>query len=165
VKAYEASAITFGEAKERSMEARNFLTTTSITSTHTRNENKWDANSLVMAKSLAKSVFSIKTSTSKVTEDDMEQSKDKDSEYESKKASKGQVTLKGMEMLCRGGSKAMSSNTGEEDKHMAGRESKDDESGSMEENKLKDSEGDLRREGAALTARMEEVLLDLKDTD
>jgi hypothetical protein len=59
----------------------------------------------------------------------------------------------------------MSSNTGEEDKHMAGSKSKDDKSSSREENKFKDSEGDLRREGAALTAKMEEVLLDLNDTD
>jgi hypothetical protein len=95
-KGYKASAITFGEAKERSMEAHNFSSTISITSTHTRIENKWDANSVAMAKSLAKSVFSIETSTSKVTKDDMDESKDKDSEDKSKKASKGQVTFKGM---------------------------------------------------------------------
>jgi hypothetical protein len=89
-KAYAASAITFGEAKKGSMEAHNFLPTTSITSTHTRNKKKWDASSVATAKSLAKSVFSIETSTSKVTEDDMEESKDKDSKDNSKKASKEQ---------------------------------------------------------------------------
>jgi hypothetical protein len=106
-KAYETSVIIFGKAKEGSMEAHNFLSTTSITSTHTRNEKKWDASSVATAKSLAKSVFSIETSISKVTEDDMEESKDDDSKDESKKASKEQVTFKGMEMLCRGDSKAM----------------------------------------------------------
>jgi hypothetical protein len=35
-KEYEASAITFGEAKEGSMEAHNFLSAASITSTHTK---------------------------------------------------------------------------------------------------------------------------------
>jgi hypothetical protein len=147
------------------MEAHNFLSTASITSTHTRNEKKRAASSVATAESLAKSVFSIETSTSKVTEDDMEESKDKDSKDESKKASKEKVTFKGTEMLCRGDSKAMTFNTGEEDKHMAGSKSKDNKSGKLEENEFKDSEDDMRREGAALTARMEEVLLDLKDTD
>jgi hypothetical protein len=98
-------------------------------------------------------------------EDDMEESKDKDSKEESKKASKEQVTFKGMEMQCRGDSKAMTFNTGEEDEHMAGSKSKDNKSNKLEENEFKDSEDDMRREGTALTARMEEVLLDLKDTD
>ncbi len=48
---------------------------------------------------------------------------------------------------------------------MAGSESKDNKSGELEENKFEDSEDDMRREGAALSARMEEVSLDLKDTD
>ena len=139
-----------------------FLSTASITSTHTVNKKKRDASSVATAKSLAKSVFSIETSTSKVTEDDMEECKDKDSKDELKKASKEQVTFKGMEMLCRGDSKAMTFNTGEEDKHMAGSESKDNKSGKSEENEFKDSEDDMRREGAALTARMEEVLLNRK---
>jgi hypothetical protein len=84
---------------------------------------------------------------------------------ESKKAFKGQVTFKGMEMLCRGDSRAMTINTGEKDKYMAGSQSKADKSSKLEENEFKLSEDDMRREGAALTARMEEVLLDLKDTD
>jgi hypothetical protein len=70
-----SSAITFGEAKEGSMEAHNFLSTASITSTHTRNKKKRDASSMAMAESLAKSVFSIEISTSKVTENDMGDSK------------------------------------------------------------------------------------------
>jgi hypothetical protein len=117
------------------------------------------------AKSLAKSVFSIEISTSKVTEDDMEETKVEDSKDQLKKASKEQVTFKGMEMLYRGDNKAMTFNTGEEEEHMAGSESKDDKSGKLEENKFEDSEDDMRREGAALMARMEEVLLGLKDTD
>ncbi len=48
---------------------------------------------------------------------------------------------------------------------MAASKSKDNKSGKTEENKFEDSEGDMRREGAALMARMEEVFLDLKDTD
>jgi hypothetical protein len=95
----------------------------------------------------------------------MEESKVKDSEDELKKASKEQVTFKGMEMLCRGDSKAMTFNTVEEDKHMTVSKSKDNKSRELEEKEFKDSEDDMRREGAALTARMEEVLLNLKDTD
>jgi hypothetical protein len=129
------------------------------------NKKKWDASSVAMAKSLAKSVFSIETSTSKVTEDDMEESEDEDSEDKLKKASEEQVTFEGMEMLCRGDSKATTFNTGEEDKHMAGSKCKDDKSSKLEENKFKDSEDDMRKEGAALMARMEEVLLNLIDTD
>jgi hypothetical protein len=164
-KAYEASAITFGEAKEGSMEPHNFLSTASIISTHTRNEKKQDASSVATAKSLAKSVFSIETSTSKVTEDDMEESKDEDSKDKLKKASKEQVTFEGMEMLCRGDSKAMTFNTGEEDKQTAGSESKDNTSRKLEENEFQDSEDDIRRERAALLVRMEEILLALKDSD
>ncbi len=147
------------------MEAHNFSSTTSITETHTRNEKKRDASSMATAKNLAKSFFSIETSTSKVTDDDMGESQDEDSKDELKKASEEQVTFDGMEMLCKGDSKAMTFNTGEEDKHLAGSKSKDNKSGKLEENKFEDSEDDMRREGAALMAKMEEVLLDLKDTD
>ncbi len=37
-KVHEASAITYGEAREGSMEAHNFLSATSITSIHMRNK-------------------------------------------------------------------------------------------------------------------------------
>jgi hypothetical protein len=76
--AYKASAITFGEAKEGAMEAHNFSLQASITTIHMQNEKKQDATSVASARTLAKSVFSIGTSTSKVTEDDVDESEEED---------------------------------------------------------------------------------------
>jgi hypothetical protein len=55
--AHEASAITFGEAKEGAVEAHNFSLQALITTTHTYNERKRDATLVTVARTLAKSVF------------------------------------------------------------------------------------------------------------
>ncbi len=75
---HEASAITFGEAKEGAVKAHNFSLQASITTIHTRNQKKLDAALVASAKTLTKTVFSIGTTTSKVTKDNMEDSKEED---------------------------------------------------------------------------------------
>ncbi len=55
----------FGEAKEGAVEAHDFSSSMSITTTHSKNEN--DSKSVVSQKTLAKSVFSV--GTSKITSD------------------------------------------------------------------------------------------------
>jgi hypothetical protein len=79
-KAHEATAITFGKAKEGAVEAHNFSSQASITTIHTHNRKKRDAVLVATSRTLTKSVFSIGTSnrTSKVTEDDLEGSKEED---------------------------------------------------------------------------------------
>jgi hypothetical protein len=69
-KAHEASAITYGEAKEGAVEAHNFSSTASVTTIHSSNKGKRDAKSVASSKTLAKLVYSIETS--KVTEDKTE---------------------------------------------------------------------------------------------
>jgi hypothetical protein len=64
---HNASAKTFGEAKEGSMEAYNFSLVQLVTSMHLVNEKKKNAKTVASVKSLAKLVFSIGTATSKVT--------------------------------------------------------------------------------------------------
>jgi hypothetical protein len=79
-RAHDASAITFGEVKEGSMEAYNFSLVQLVSSTHSVNKKKKDAKTVASVKSLAKLVFSIGTATSKVTKkDDMDDSKGNDS--------------------------------------------------------------------------------------
>jgi hypothetical protein len=82
-KIHNSSTITFGKAKEGSMEAYNFSLVQSVTSTHSINEKKKAAKTNASVRSLAKSVYSIDTGTSKVTaddtEDEMDNSKDKES--------------------------------------------------------------------------------------
>ncbi len=63
-RAHEASAITFGEAEEGSMEAHNFSLVASVTSTHSVNEKKRDTKTVASVKSLTKPVVSISTTTS-----------------------------------------------------------------------------------------------------
>jgi hypothetical protein len=77
-KAHKATAITFGKAKEGAVEAHNFSLQASIITTHTHNKKKWGSALVATARMLSKSVFSIGTSngTSKVTEDDLEGSKE-----------------------------------------------------------------------------------------
>jgi hypothetical protein len=82
-KIHDASTITFGEAKEGSMEAYNFSSVQSVTSTHSINKKKKAAKTNALVRSLTKSIYSIDTGTSKVTaddtEDEMDDSKDKES--------------------------------------------------------------------------------------
>jgi hypothetical protein len=77
-KAHEASTITYKEAREGAMEAHNFSSSASITTTHSRNEKKRDAKSVASEKTLAKSVYSI--DTSKVTEDNTDEERNESRE-------------------------------------------------------------------------------------
>jgi hypothetical protein len=52
-KAHEATAITYGEAREGAMEAHNFSSNASITTTHSKNKKKRDAKSVASKKSLS----------------------------------------------------------------------------------------------------------------
>jgi hypothetical protein len=98
-KAYDASAILFGEAKEGAMEAYNFSSSASITTIHST--NRMD-KSVATTKTLAQSLFSIKTGTSMVTDgkdnngiSDTESFKIKDHN------GKGLIAIKGMEIMDR----------------------------------------------------------------
>ncbi len=165
-KAHKASAITYWEAREGLMEAHNFPSATLITSIHTRNEKKRDASSVAMFKSLAKSVFAIKTTMLKVTEGKMEESKEEeDSESKQIESNQERVTINGIGMLNGNNNKAMLLKTGEADKDMAGNEPNKKESSKFKENKFEESEDKMRRAGAALIARMEEASIDLADTE
>ncbi len=100
-KAHEASAITYGEAKEGALEAHNFSSSASITTTHSRNERKRDAASVATEKTLAKSVYSL--DTSRVTEEDDMEDKKNESKEESNSDDKShatkKITIEGMKML------------------------------------------------------------------
>ncbi len=76
---------------------------------------------VAMAKSLAKTVFSIGTTTLKVTEDKMEESEEEeDSKSKQIKSNQEWVTIDGIRMLNSNDNKAMLLKTGETDKDMAG---------------------------------------------
>ncbi len=81
-KIHDASTITFGEAKEGSMEAYIFSSVQSVTSTHLINEKKKAAKTNASVRSLAKSVYSIDTGTSKVTADNTENKMDNSEDKE-----------------------------------------------------------------------------------
>jgi len=106
----------FGEAKEGAVEARNFSSSMSITTIHSKNEN--DSKSVVSQKTLAKSVFSV--GTSKITSggsDEEETDEDEGSVYEEESTAKSvAVKIEGMQMLTREQSINMSSVSGLKDK-------------------------------------------------
>jgi hypothetical protein len=116
-KAHKASAITFRETKEGAVEAHSFFLQASITTMNTHNEKKWDASLVASAKTLAKSVFSIGTSnsTSKVAEEDPEESKEEEEDSNKDKLQKERkrVAIKVMQMLEKKKSTAMPFATGE----------------------------------------------------
>jgi len=98
-KGHTASEIMFGEAKEGAVEAHDFSSSMSITTTHSKNKN--DSKSVVSQKTLAKSVFSV--GTSKITSDgsgEEETDEDDGSDYEEEGAAKPSgVKIEGMQML------------------------------------------------------------------
>ncbi len=99
-KAHEASAITYGEAKEGAIEAHNFSSNASLTTIHSSNKRKSDAKSVASSKTLAKSVYSI--DTSKVSEDGTEDEKeDKEEESEDNKnpSANKKVAIEGMRIV------------------------------------------------------------------
>jgi hypothetical protein len=98
-KAHEASAITYGEAKEGALEANNFLLTASITTIHLKNEKKRDAKSVASEKTLAELVYSI--DTLKVTEDDTDEERNgtEGSNNDKKPSASRRITIEGMRLL------------------------------------------------------------------
>jgi hypothetical protein len=158
---------TFGEAKEGSMEAYNFSSVQLVTSTHSVNKKKKDAKTVASVKSLAKSVFSIGTATSKVTvEDDTNDSEGNDSsngEEEGSKKDRKTIAIQGMGILAGKGGKPKATKTRtEDDKVMKGAGSKDSKA-EDEEDKYQDDE-EMAKAGADLTKRTAKASGDLINT-
>jgi hypothetical protein len=166
-RAHNVSVITFGEAKEGSMEAYNFSLVQSVTSTHLVNKKKKDAKTVASVKSLAKLVFSIGTAISKVTkEDNMDDSKGNDSSNGKEEGSKKDgktIAIEGMGILTEKGGKPKATKTRtEDDEVMKGAGSKarkaEDKAGKYQDDK------EMATAGADLTKRMAEASGDLIDT-
>jgi hypothetical protein len=166
-RAHNVSAITFGEAEEGSMEAYNFSLVPSVRSTHLVKEKKKDAKRVTSVKSLAKSVFSIGTATSKVTkEDNMDDSKGNDSRNGKEEGSKKDgktIAIEGMGILTgKGGKPKATKNRTEDDEVMKGAGSKaskaDDEAGKYQDDK------EMAKAGADLSKRMAKASGDLINT-
>jgi hypothetical protein len=107
-KAHEASAITYGEAKEGAVEAHNFSSKASVTTIHPSNKRKRDARTVTSAKTLAKLVYSI--DTSKVTEDGTENEKnckEEKSGNNGNPSTNKRVAIEGMQIVVRKQKKAM----------------------------------------------------------
>jgi hypothetical protein len=99
-KAHQASAITYGEAKEGAVEAHNFSSKASVTMIHSSNKRKRDAKSVATVKTLAKSVYSI--DTSKVTEDGIEDEntgKEEESDNNGNPGASKKIAIEGMQVL------------------------------------------------------------------
>jgi hypothetical protein len=98
---YNTNAIMFGEAKEGAMEAYNFSVNASITTIHATKNT--DGKLVATAKTLAQSIFSVETGTSKVTDRD---NKEDEPYNEAGKADEqvghGKIAIKGMEIRRRG---------------------------------------------------------------
>jgi hypothetical protein len=155
-KAQEASAITYGEAREGAMEAHNFSSSASITTTHSRNEKKRDAKSVASEKTLAKSVYSI--DTSKVTEDNTDEERNglgEGSNNDEKPRTNKKIAIEGMQLLVERKKKAMlfeteSMNGSDNDDKNSVKDSKDkeEESRETEDSKEEDREGEGSNEEA-----------------
>ncbi len=107
-KAHEASAITYGEAKEVAVEAHNFSSKASVTTIHLSNKSKRDARKVVSAKTLAKLVYSI--DTSKVTKDgteDKKNGKEEESGDNGNPSANKRVAIEGMQIVVGKQKKAM----------------------------------------------------------
>ncbi len=90
------------------MEVQNFSLQALITTPHTQNEKKQDARLIASARTLKKSVFSIRTTTSKVTKDNLDEREEEDgSKEECPKNKEQMIAIKGMQMLSDEKSKAM----------------------------------------------------------
>ncbi len=99
-KAHKASAITYREAKEGAVEAHNFSSKASVTRIHSSNKRKRDAKSVMTAKTLAKSVYSI--DTSKVTEDETEDEntgKEEESDDDGNPGASKKIAIESMQVL------------------------------------------------------------------
>jgi hypothetical protein len=140
-KAHEASAITYGEAKEGAVEAHNFSSKVSVTTVHLSNERKRGATSVASAKMLKKLVLSI--NTSKVTEDGTENRSNGEEEGSNNgknpNASK-RVAIEGMQIVSRKQKKAVLFDTAS-----AAKEENNNEGGTNDHSKNidnKDNQGD-----------------------
>ncbi len=128
------------------MEAHNFSLQASNTIIHTCNKKKRDAASVSLARTLMKKVFSIGTTTSRITENNLEEREDEDeSKEEAPQREDKRVALKGMQMLSGEQSKAMSFKTGEEG-NMKDREDKKREFQDLDKN-MKKAEAELTESG------------------
>jgi hypothetical protein len=95
---YNAAAITYGEAKEGAVEACNFSTVLSVTSTHSAKGKESEEKS-VTAQTLVKLVYSIGMS-SRVTKDwDDESDKEKGDDKADGSSESKQVMIDGMDIL------------------------------------------------------------------
>ncbi len=166
-RAHNASAITFGEAKEESMEAYNFSLVQLVTSTHSVDEKKKDARSVASGKSLAKLVFSIGTTTSKVTKvDNMDDSEGTDSSNGKEEGSKKDgktIAIEGMGILMREGGKPKATKTRTEDDNVIKGTGSQDNKAEDKEDKYQDNK-EMAKAGADITKRMAEASGDLIDT-
>jgi hypothetical protein len=168
-RAHKASAITFNEAREGSMEAHNFSSMASlVTSTHWQNKKTQEAKTVASVKSLANLVFSIGTTTSKVTKDDMDESKEDNSsngEAEGSKEGGKTIAIKGMGILTGNDitPKAIKTSTGDVNEGMEDTAPRD---GTANEKELDDQEDDkdMERAGADFAARVAEASGELADT-
>ena len=107
-KAHEASAITYGEAKEGAVKAHNFSSKASVTTLHLSNKRKRDARTVASTKMLAKLVYSI--DTSKVTEDrteDKKNGKEEESGDDGNPSANKRVAIEGMQIVVGKQKKAM----------------------------------------------------------
>ncbi len=139
------------------MEAHNFSSMALVTLTHLQNEKMQEAKTVASVKSLAKLVFSIGTTTSKVTKDDMDESKEEDSsngEAEGPKEGEKTIAIKGMGILTGNDTKPKATKTGTGDANEEivdtahrDRAAKKKEPDDQEDNK------DMERAGADLAAK------------
>jgi hypothetical protein len=94
-KSHNALAISFGEAPEGAVEAHNFSALASVTTTHSCNKKKRDAESVVTKQTLAKSIMSI--GMIKVTNESKGKNEDESNDNKVESMNEGRkVTIKGM---------------------------------------------------------------------
>jgi hypothetical protein len=168
-KTHNASAITFGKAKEGSMEAYNFSSVQLVTLIHSINEKKKAAKTDALVRSLAKSIYSINTGTSKVTEDNVDDEIDSSGDEDSSNgndtgpnARGNKVAIEGMGILeGKTGKQEAATNRPDKDAFMKDANSYLSKNNDNEE-EFQDS--GLAEAGADLNRRMEEASMALIDT-
>ncbi len=142
-KAHEASAITYGKAKEGAVKAHNFSSKASVTTIHLSNERKRDARTVASAKTLAKPVYSI--DTSKVTEDgteDEKNGKEEKSGNNGNPSANKRVAIKGMQIVVEKQKKAMQTKTESmEEEEDDDKEDREDNQGKGEEVEEQEGKG------------------------
>ncbi len=113
-KSHNASAISFGEATEGAVEAHKFSVLASVTTTHSCNKKKRDAELVVTKQTLAKSIMSIRTT--KVTNESKGKNKDESNDKKVESMNKGRkVTIEGMGKVLKEMNKQMDSGNNEDD--------------------------------------------------